>query len=183
MGTRNKFMGVIAAAALTLSMFAGAAASNPSEDPSVLNAGPNPDGVCSISLSESTVNFGTFAWDGDSFEVVGDQPTLDFELSQNIGPGVTCNVNAKASALTHTTDNTKKVTVGHLSLRQGTGQGAVSGTHHFGGWTSSNGPTIVIGGEGGYSFNLVVGNRTYSIPALGTYEGEVNIFVSQNTGP
>lgn len=163
MGFKNKVFGVLAAAALTLSMVGGAAAESSKEGTAILDGG-----ACKVNVSTGLLNFGTWTWDGSRYVQPGTDNASNVQLSVVTPYGQEdCSVSVKSDGLERAgTSGEKASTLTDLSARDQDAQGE---------WQQ------IVGPNSDASFDLGNGNSTLRIRlnsvgetyVPGTYTGEI----------
>jgi hypothetical protein len=146
MSFKTKALGLVAAAALSLSITTGVMAEESTG--SSVNLGPNPDGTCSLAISQGEdANFGDWHWTGTEFVANDGTSTVVVWMSntQNIAPNnedVNCVFSVKGSDLTGPNDST--IPVGNITATHGSGHTIVLSDQYqlLGGIVNSAGTTF-----------------------------------------
>jgi hypothetical protein len=119
MKLKETIVGLAAAAALTI----GIAGSTSAQDTTNATLDDNPTGTCSAAIVGASIDFGTYVWNGTSYDAPATTPSFDITITQTEAPEAVCDVTALGSNLVNNVTNI--IPVGSVTLTP-TGTGAAT---------------------------------------------------------
>lgn len=170
MNLKTKAFGLVAAGILGFSALTGTALA----ETTTATLNQNPNGTCSAVVGSSDVNFGTYVWDANLGAYVVTTPSdVGFNVSQTYGPGITCDVTVKVSALTSATDT---ISIDDIVLQNLVGSGTLHSPTYPG---YGSGALVVENGIGAYSASIYLNGLWGSNYDVGVYHGTITVTAVQ----
>lgn len=163
MSFRSKTLGLFATAVLASTLFGGTVVAE--DTTATLNI--NPNGVCSASASSSTIDFGTYYWNGTAF-VTNTTPVMNFDVTSTYGPGTGCDVSISATNLVKTGDASKIISRDDLVWVYTSGAPTVLYTQ---GYYLAYGIQLIDSGIGPYSGTIYLNGLYGTNYVVGQYSG------------
>ncbi len=168
MSFKTKAIGIVAAGILGISVFGGAALA----ETSTATFNPDPNGTCTAAATTSTIDFGTYTWNG-TYYAPSTQPTMNWNVNSTYGPGTGCNVTIQSSNLTSGANIISADDVLLTDIAGGT-QGTHLGLAYL---DFAN--QVVTNGVGAYTSNVKLNGLYGPHYNVGTYTGTLTFTATQ----
>lgn len=115
MNFKTKALGIVAAAAFSLSLTTGVMAADEVSTGARVNLH---EGECAISIDQANVNFGGWEWDGDSYEPLANGTSAQ-SISGSMSPAApsgSCTVTVSSEGLTGQTNSANTIAPQNISV-------------------------------------------------------------------